>query len=132
MPKPVEALPCGSRSTTRTCSPMAAKAVPRLMAVVVFPTPPFWLAIAITRGRPASGRGAGFGKGTTSGWLVGWSDILIFHRVIRGLWVARQVFLRRWRPRTTTIEPAGFVTLGTKEVRILQYLAASVNSVATS
>jgi len=32
-----------------TCSPMAASAVPRLIAVVVLPTPPFWLAIAITR-----------------------------------------------------------------------------------
>src|SRR5437588_5730000 len=50
MPRPVEALPCGSRSTTRTFSPMAASAVPRLMAVVVFPTPPFWLARARTRG----------------------------------------------------------------------------------
>ena len=29
-------------------------AVPRLMAVVVLPTPPFWLAIASTRGRPPS------------------------------------------------------------------------------
>jgi uroporphyrinogen decarboxylase len=36
-----EALPCGSRSITRTFSPTAASAVPRLMAVVVLPTPPF-------------------------------------------------------------------------------------------
>src|SRR5437870_7556883 len=50
MPSPVEALPCGSRSMISTCSPMAASAVPRLIAVVVLPTPPFWLAIAITRG----------------------------------------------------------------------------------
>ena len=35
----------------RTRSPIAASAVPRLMAVVVLPTPPFWLAIARTRGR---------------------------------------------------------------------------------
>src|SRR3954465_8716108 len=46
MPKAVEALPWGSRSIKRTFSPTAAKAVARLMAVVVFPTPPFWLAIA--------------------------------------------------------------------------------------
>src|SRR3954464_10899517 len=51
MRSPVEALPCGSRSMIRTRSPMAASAVPRLMAVVVFPTPPFWLARASTRGR---------------------------------------------------------------------------------
>src|SRR5262245_1427198 len=50
MPSPVEALPCGSRSTISTCSPIAASAVPRLIAVVVLPTPPFWLAIASTRG----------------------------------------------------------------------------------
>src|SRR5581483_212734 len=50
MPSPVEALPCGSRSTTRTRSPIAASAVPRLIAVVVLPTPPFWLAMASTRG----------------------------------------------------------------------------------
>ena len=48
---------------------MAASAVPRLIAVVVLPTPPFWLAIASTRGWPASGRPAGLGKGTISGLL---------------------------------------------------------------
>ena len=40
-PTPVEALPCGSRSRISTFSPTAASAVPRLMAVVVLPTPPF-------------------------------------------------------------------------------------------
>src|ERR1700751_4634288 len=50
MPSPVEALPWGSRSPTRTFSPIAASAVPRLIAVVVLPTPPFWLASASTRG----------------------------------------------------------------------------------
>src|SRR4051812_18837038 len=49
MPRPVEALPCGSESISRTRSPTAASAVPRLMAVVVLPTPPFWLAITRTR-----------------------------------------------------------------------------------
>src|SRR5256884_1755413 len=52
MPRPVEALPCGSRSMISTCSPIAASAVPRLIAVVVLPTPPFWLARASTRGTP--------------------------------------------------------------------------------
>src|SRR5271170_6549567 len=54
MPRPVEALPCGSRSTISTSSPMAASAVARLIAVVVLPTPPFWFAIAMTRGRGAA------------------------------------------------------------------------------
>src|SRR5579862_6550874 len=51
MPKPVLALPCGSRSTTSTRFSIAASAVARLIAVVVLPTPPFWLAMA--RMRPA-------------------------------------------------------------------------------
>src|SRR5690606_36140280 len=50
MPSPVLALPCGSRSPIRTRSPIAASAVARLMAVVVFPTPPFWLATVMIRG----------------------------------------------------------------------------------
>ena len=53
-PSPVEALPCGSMSTISTVSPIAASAVPRLIAVVVLPTPPFWLASARTRGRSGS------------------------------------------------------------------------------
>src|SRR4029078_9404743 len=55
MPSPVGGLPCGARAITRTRSPMAASAVPRLMAVVVLPTPPFWLASAKTRGAGAGG-----------------------------------------------------------------------------
>ena len=48
-PRPVVALPCGSESMTRTRKSLAAKEAARLMAVVVFPTPPFWLAMANTR-----------------------------------------------------------------------------------
>src|SRR5215831_12972894 len=48
MPSPVLALPWGSRSTSSTWSPTAARAVARLIAVVVLPTPPFWLAMAKT------------------------------------------------------------------------------------
>src|SRR3712207_2542389 len=44
-------------STISTFSPMAASAVPRLIAVVVLPTPPFWLATARIRGGGASGTG---------------------------------------------------------------------------
>src|SRR5688572_21301039 len=57
MPRPVEALPCGSRSITSTLR-FAASAVARLIAVVVLPTPPFWLARAMMRGPwPRSGAG---------------------------------------------------------------------------
>src|SRR5260370_31800431 len=51
MPSPVLALPCGSRSMTSTRCSAAASAVARLTAVVVLPTPPFWLATAMMRAR---------------------------------------------------------------------------------
>src|SRR4051812_35056887 len=38
----------------KTFSPMAARAVARLIAVVVLPTPPFWLATVIIRFRRAA------------------------------------------------------------------------------
>src|SRR4029077_142677 len=44
---PVE-LACGSQSINRDRTSAAAKEAARLMAVVVFPTPPFWFATAIT------------------------------------------------------------------------------------
>src|SRR3954447_3901525 len=53
--RPVEALPCGSRSTTRTRLPCSAKATARFTVVVVLPTPPFWFATQSTLGW--SGRG---------------------------------------------------------------------------
>ena len=37
-----------SRSTSSTFFPAAASAAPRLWVVVVFATPPFWFAIAMT------------------------------------------------------------------------------------
>ncbi len=40
---PEEALACGSQSTSSTLSPWSAREAERLMAVVVLPTPPFWL-----------------------------------------------------------------------------------------
>ena len=45
-PSPTVALPCGSTSTTRVSYPAAAMHAATLTAVVVLPTPPFWLAIA--------------------------------------------------------------------------------------
>src|SRR3989304_1732954 len=75
MPSPVEALPCGSRSMTSTRSPIAASAVPRLIAVVVLPTPPFWLAIASTRGALAgSVRSAGASAWESGSMVVAPAD----------------------------------------------------------
>src|ERR1035437_7830690 len=48
-PTPVVVFPCGSISTTRTRRPSSASDAPRLTAVVDFPTPPFWLTIAMMR-----------------------------------------------------------------------------------
>jgi hypothetical protein len=41
----------GSRSISRHFMPFWASAAERLIAVVVFPTPPFWFAIAMITGR---------------------------------------------------------------------------------
>jgi hypothetical protein len=41
------ALACGSQSTSSVLKDEMANAAERLMAVVVFPTPPFWLAMHI-------------------------------------------------------------------------------------
>src|SRR5580698_7700671 len=48
-PRPLVEFDCGSQSTSRVLTSAAAKEAARLMAVVVLPTPPFWLATAITR-----------------------------------------------------------------------------------
>ena len=48
-PRPLLLLPWGSRSTITTWRPSSAIAAPRLMAVVVLPTPPFWLTMATIR-----------------------------------------------------------------------------------
>src|ERR1043166_7915161 len=47
-PRPLVAFDCGSQSTSKDLTSAAAKEAARLMAVVVFPTPPFWLATAMT------------------------------------------------------------------------------------
>src|SRR5262245_50374174 len=48
-PTPLVMLPCGSRSTTRMRWSASARDAARLMAVVVFPTPPFWFVTAMMR-----------------------------------------------------------------------------------
>jgi hypothetical protein len=45
---PEVALACGSQSTSKTRLPNSAKQALKLIAVVVLPTPPFWLTIATT------------------------------------------------------------------------------------
>src|SRR5215469_7335388 len=55
MSRAVDAFPCGSRSTTSTRLPCRARQAARLTAVVVLPTPPFWLAIVIRRQEEGGG-----------------------------------------------------------------------------
>src|SRR3989339_2004981 len=57
-PTPEEALACGSRSTRSVLFSITEREAARLTAVVVFPTPPFWLAtvrIRATTGPPFPG-----------------------------------------------------------------------------
>src|SRR5271169_3036830 len=48
-PSPLVEFDCGSQSTSSVLTSAAASEAARLMAVVVLPTPPFWLATAMTR-----------------------------------------------------------------------------------
>src|SRR5271154_1319518 len=48
-PRPLVEFDCGSQSTSSVLTSAAASEAARLMAVVVLPTPPFWLATAMTR-----------------------------------------------------------------------------------
>src|SRR6185312_4576478 len=103
MPRPVEALPCGSRSTIKTCSPMAASAVPRLIAVVVLPTPPFWLATAMTRGPGASPPSAGWRNGTTCGAASGAGAAAVWSGVPVGSLVSVMGFQLSIESRTLSV-----------------------------
>src|SRR6478752_1287272 len=61
-PSPTDSEPCGSKSTSSTLRPNSASDAPRLIAVVVLPTPPFWLHIETTRARPWLFTGPGSGR----------------------------------------------------------------------
>ena len=64
-PRPPVVLAWGSTSRRRMGMPSRARAAARLMAVVVLPTPPFWLTMAMTLLRgvgPVSGWGSGAGS----------------------------------------------------------------------
>src|SRR5436190_17125784 len=69
MPWLIVRFDCGSRSTHSTRLPFSAKATARLSVVVVFATPPFWLANEITwaLGPPEDALGASAGVGF---WLA--------------------------------------------------------------
>src|SRR6266704_425934 len=62
-PRPTDSAPCGSKSTSRTRRPYSASAAPRLIVLVVLPTPPFWFAIAMIRAGPCRSSGIGCGIG---------------------------------------------------------------------
>src|SRR6202022_1735194 len=49
-PSPDVEFACGSRSTSSVGWPTSARAADRLIAVVVLPTPPFWLTTAMIGG----------------------------------------------------------------------------------
>src|SRR5215469_14056676 len=70
MPRPTDSAPWGSKSTSRTRRPNSASAAPKLIVVVVLPTPPFWLHTATTRAGPCLSSGSGSGN-TGSGRPVG-------------------------------------------------------------
>src|SRR3954468_1570987 len=70
-PRPTEQAPCGSKSTRRTLRPYSASAAPRLMVVVVLPTPPFWFARAMIRAGPCRWVGIGSGIGRRIVYAVG-------------------------------------------------------------
>ena len=61
-PRPTDSEPCGSKSTSSTFRPYSASDAPRLIVVVVLPTPPFWLVIDTTRAGPCSVRALGSGR----------------------------------------------------------------------
>src|ERR1035438_6675839 len=64
-PRPEEALAWGSQSTRRILRPWMARQAARLIAVVVLPTPPFWLTTPRIFPMAIESKGRdGFGAGT--------------------------------------------------------------------
>ena len=62
IPSPVVIDACESKSMSKTRRPVSAKAAPKLIAVVVLPTPPFWLTTEITLADAVSVTFGGSGK----------------------------------------------------------------------
>ena len=93
---------CGSASTSSTRRPRRIRACPRLTAVVVLPTPPFWFAIAMQRGM-----GLYHSDGIPASRLTGISTCTGVHpfRVIAPSTSSRMIaeasgFERPWRARS--------------------------------
>src|SRR3954462_7694585 len=84
-PRPTEQAPCGSKSTRSTLRPYSARAAPRLIVVVVLPTPPFWLARAMIRAGPCRSVGIGSGVGRGTRYPLGGGGARTAHRVPRGV-----------------------------------------------
>src|SRR5882672_1285347 len=73
-PRPPVELAWGSQSMSSVGRPSRAMEAARLMAVVVLPTPPFWLTTAMTL------------DGMGSGLLIGWMVIIGVRRRVSGGW----------------------------------------------
>src|SRR5688500_593379 len=106
-PSPTVMDPCGSKSTRSTLRPASTSAAPRLIVVVVLPTPPFWLHIEMTVAGCPGLRGSGFGN-LGIGRPVGPSSLLIYvlrprpstcaslYRSPYGPWMSRRVNLPKF------------------------------------
>src|SRR5580704_14846645 len=98
-PRPPVVLAWGSQSMMRVGRPSRARDAAKLMAVVVLPTPPFWLTTAMTleglgvsagvagvAGTSAAGCSAGVESGfVCSDWGC-WTDLFFGWMVIIGVW----------------------------------------------
>src|SRR5260370_3953441 len=132
MPRRVDGFPGGGGRGGGGYPAAAARAVPRLIAVVVFPTPPFWLAIAKTRGRRrTSGEGSAEAKLAGSDMILSssWCRPLPYPPPLAGKGRAGVRLDRAW---TIKIRPALLVLLGMVSASIIQCLVAMVNSISKS
>src|SRR5690606_37309206 len=82
-PSPLVALPCGSMSTTGVRRSATARHAPRLIAVVVFPTPPFWFAMAMIRDMRSWGTGVELAGCSIYPFAPPWSKLGARRRVRR-------------------------------------------------
>src|SRR5919206_1474355 len=123
MPSPRVAFACGSTSASSVLQPASAMQAATLTAVVVFPTPPFWLAIAYTvpmeattlatrtvgRGLAASERPLERHSGAARKAIGGGRDLADeYERRRAGAWIRLdRADLRRREAQVRGCEPAG-------------------------